>query len=408
MDDIEAELNLTDHAEADADDESENGISVRASTRACVPPSLLAPALCPAESRETGFRHSVRLCVEAVRDAMLHQRWEEAAMYMSHYTQALEDNRLKKFYTSKQIMWRFGCEILHQHPNTNPETIIDFYEQMKNFGVGYFAKISLDQAMHLLLGGQAEEARRQLSVAENWRYGKQSISLQSQELLLIRAYRAFLDYITWRQKKTLAEEEADQQGEGRNPEMHSYFRQACVTLQEIIRQPGVWDSFVLAYVDMLEFYHDNETAESVLKDYAYDKSFPANPNAHVYLFDFLKRHNAPVKKQLKVLEILHTLVPSHKLVLDYCHLLLTQGEDDQAYRALLLIMELLEYITWKYNVHGWTCLKEVIIALSERCRSPPDLPQYKCQTFFCPSIFRNLNAKIAGKVECTNHTSEYY
>lgn len=32
--------------------------------------------------------------------------------------------------------------------------------------------------------------------------------------------------------------------------MHSYFRQASVTLQEIIKQPGVWDPFVLACVDV--------------------------------------------------------------------------------------------------------------------------------------------------------------
>lgn len=35
---------------------------------------------------------------------------------------------------------------------------------------------------------------------------------------------------------------------GSNREMHSYFRQASVTLKEIVSQPGVWDPFVLSYI----------------------------------------------------------------------------------------------------------------------------------------------------------------
>lgn len=54
---------------------------------------------------------------------------------------------------------------------------------------------------------------------------------------------------------------------------------------------------------MLEFYNDQKEAEKVLKDYAYDKAFPANPNAHVYLYEFLRRNNAPMKTLLKVLQV---------------------------------------------------------------------------------------------------------
>lgn len=54
---------------------------------------------------------------------------------------------------------------------------------------------------------------------------------------------------------------------------------------------------------MLEYYGDNEEAQKVLNDYAYDNSFPPNPNAHVYLYQFLKRHDAPDKKLMKVLKV---------------------------------------------------------------------------------------------------------
>lgn len=54
---------------------------------------------------------------------------------------------------------------------------------------------------------------------------------------------------------------------------------------------------------MLEFYEDHEEALKVLNDYAYDDTFPPNPNAHVYLYQYLKRHNATDKKLIKVLKV---------------------------------------------------------------------------------------------------------
>lgn len=107
---------------------------------------------------------------------------------------------------------------------------------------------------------------------------------------------------------------------------------------------------------MLEFYEDNEEAEKVLNDYAYDNTFPPNPNAHVYLYQYLKRHDTPEKKSMKVLkvkqhvekvtvkhtndiqglmrllmyfllpQILQTLVPSHELMLEYSSFLLQSGK----------------------------------------------------------------------------------
>lgn len=54
---------------------------------------------------------------------------------------------------------------------------------------------------------------------------------------------------------------------------------------------------------MLDFYEDYEEALNVLKNYAYDNTFPPNPNAHVYLYQYLKRHEAPERKLIKVLKV---------------------------------------------------------------------------------------------------------
>ncbi|XP_041951917.1 TATA box-binding protein-associated factor RNA polymerase I subunit A isoform X1 [Alosa sapidissima] len=399
MDDIEVELNVA------GADESDDDTWVRGTVK-LTPSLLLPPAVFPERSNMSGFHKTIKLCLLAIKDAMLHHRWEDAAKYISYYTQALEDTSTGNQLMSPEIMWRLGCEILHHHPNSKPEDIIDLYERMKNFGVKNFAKISLDHAFHLLKNGQLEEAKRQLSVAESWRYGKQSAA-QSQDLTLIRVYRGFLDYITWNHRRSLGEE-ADHNGDGSNPEMHSYFRQASVTLQEVIRSPGIWDSFVLAYVEMLEFYNDKEGAEKVLKDYAYDKAFPANPNAHVYLYEFLRRNNAPKRKLMEVLEILQALVPSHKLMLQYCFFLLNSGDDDdddddddyKIQRALQVIMDLLEYISWKQNPYAWKCLWDVIVSLLKRHRVDVLAQEWhKRKELWMPLHFRTYHARQDARVD---------
>ncbi|OWK08587.1 TAF1A [Cervus elaphus hippelaphus] len=75
-----------------------------------------------------------------------------------------------------------------------------------------------------------------------------------------------------------------------------------VNLCALIQIPGVWDPFVKSYVEMLEFYGDRDGAREVLNNYAYDEKFPSNPNAHVYLYNFLKREKAPREKLISVLK----------------------------------------------------------------------------------------------------------
>ena len=54
---------------------------------------------------------------------------------------------------------------------------------------------------------------------------------------------------------------------------------------------------------MLEHYQQHEEVSKVLEDYAYDESFPPNPNAHVYLYRHLKMRDAPEKKLRRVLKV---------------------------------------------------------------------------------------------------------
>lgn len=54
---------------------------------------------------------------------------------------------------------------------------------------------------------------------------------------------------------------------------------------------------------MLVYYDSHEEALAVLNNYAYDETFPPNPNAHVYLYNYLKEHNPSEKNLIKVLKV---------------------------------------------------------------------------------------------------------
>lgn len=56
-----------------------------------------------ATRRESGFHHSTRLCLEQIREALLHHRWQEATEYISCYSQILEDTNFGSAQKDKEV-----------------------------------------------------------------------------------------------------------------------------------------------------------------------------------------------------------------------------------------------------------------------------------------------------------------
>ncbi|XP_048841939.1 TATA box-binding protein-associated factor RNA polymerase I subunit A [Brienomyrus brachyistius] len=367
MDDISAEWMTAPARDCgsdngDDDDDVEEQEPIRKRSKG---PDLPVPAPWYGEtSKETGFHRSARLCLNQIRECLFEHRWQEAAKYLISYFQTLEDTSTHRQLLAAEIIFRLGSEILHHHPNSRLEDVNRFFDLMKNTGVRGYLKVCLEQSFHLLLTGNFDDAVRQLTTAESWRYGKQSAA-QGDRMKLVHAYRGFLSYLSWISKKGSTSEDDDADLSA-TQEMHTYFRQACISLQEILKLPGVWDPFVVGYVNMLEFYSDHEGALHVLKEYAYDNSFPPNPNAHVYLYRFLKRQGATEKKQIRVLKILGALVPSHELMLELFSLLLQSGTEQDLKEALGVIFNLLDDCSWKRSVAPWTCFRDIIKILRKK------------------------------------------
>ncbi|XP_064132955.1 TATA box-binding protein-associated factor RNA polymerase I subunit A isoform X4 [Loxodonta africana] len=311
--------------------------------------------------KEKDFAKTTSACLGLIQEALLKHQWEKAAEYMHSYFQILEDSDAGKRQAAPEIIWRLGSEILYYHPKSNVETFSTFADRMKNIGVMNYLKISLQHALYLLHHGMLEDANRSLSQAETWRYGEKS---SSQDILinLVQAYKGLLQYYTWSKKKMelskLDEEDYAYGTATQNMRSHSW--KTSVNLSALIQIPGVWDPFVKSYVEMLEFYGDQDGAREVLTNYAYDEKFPSNPNAHVYLYNFLKREKAPKEKLISVLKILYQIVPSHKLMLEFHRILRNSDKEEHHKLGLEVLFAILDFAGCTKNITAWKYLAKYL------------------------------------------------
>uniref|UniRef100_A0A452HYX1 Uncharacterized protein n=1 Tax=Gopherus agassizii TaxID=38772 RepID=A0A452HYX1_9SAUR len=318
--------------------------------------------------KATEFQETKKACLNYIQDALLQHQWQRAAEFMTNYLETLENTSAEKQMAAPEVIWRIGTEILCHHSKSSIEEFNYFAEQMKNLGVKRYLKVCLEHVFHLLCNGLIDEAYQNLSLAEGWRYGEQTTA-QDKELKLIQAYKGLLDYYNWTKKRTAMLELGEYQygnfADSVEQEMHSFFRQAAVNLKEIIKIPGVWDPFVKSYVDLLEFYEDYDEVRQVLSEYAYNSKFPPNPNAHVYYYQFLKRQGESKKTLMSVLKILHEIVPSHELMLEYNAMLQKSRKRKNHRLGLEIIFMLLDFAGWKEHVKAWSCLAKQIKQILE-------------------------------------------
>ncbi|XP_004685508.1 PREDICTED: TATA box-binding protein-associated factor RNA polymerase I subunit A [Condylura cristata] len=311
--------------------------------------------------KEKDFAQTTNACLNFIQEALQKQQWQRAAEYMHSYLQILEDSDSYKRQAAPEIIWKLGSEILYYHPKSNVETFNTFADRMKNIGVMNYLKISLQHALYLLHHGMLEDANRSLSQAETWRYGEKS---SSQEILinLVQAYKGLLQYYTWSKKKMelskLDEDDYAYNAASQNMLNHSW--KTSINLGPLIKIPGVWDPFVKCYVEVLDFYGDHDGAREVLTNYAYDEKFPSNPNAHIYLYNFLKKEKAPKEKLISVLKILYQIVPSHKLMLEFHRLLRKSDKEEHHKLGLEVLFGILDFAGCTKNIIAWKYLAKYL------------------------------------------------
>ncbi|XP_040316978.1 TATA box-binding protein-associated factor RNA polymerase I subunit A isoform X3 [Herpailurus yagouaroundi] len=258
--------------------------------------------------KEKDFAQTTSACLNRIQEALLKHQWPQAAGYMHSYFQILEDSDSHKRQAAPEIIWKLGSEILFYHPKSNMETFNTFADRMKNMGVMNYLKISLQHALYLLHHGMLEDANRNLSRAETWRYGEKS---SSQEVLinLIQAYKGLLQYYTWSKKKMELSnlDEDDYAYNTASQTMLNHSWKTSVNLGALIQTPGVWDPFVKSYV-----------------------------------------------------EILYQIVPSHKLMLEFHRLLKKSEKKDHHKLGLEVLFGVLDFAGCTKNITAWKYLAKYL------------------------------------------------
>ncbi|XP_051042455.1 TATA box-binding protein-associated factor RNA polymerase I subunit A isoform X2 [Phodopus roborovskii] len=258
--------------------------------------------------KKRDFAQTTSTCLSFIQEALLKHQWRQAAEYMHSYLQTLEDSDTYRRQAAPEIIWKLGSEILFYHPKSNVETFNNFADRMKNIGVLNYLKISLQHALYLIHHGMLEDANRILSDAETWRYGEKS---SSQEVLinLVQAYKGLLQYYTWSRKK-MELSEIDKDDYAYTAKTRNMLSQSCRTSTNIcalLKTPGVWDPFVKSYV-----------------------------------------------------EILHEIVPSHPLMLEFHTLLRKSDTEEHRKLGLGVLFEVLDFAGCSKNITAWKYLAKYL------------------------------------------------
>ncbi|XP_075921246.1 TATA box-binding protein-associated factor RNA polymerase I subunit A isoform X2 [Petromyzon marinus] len=244
-----------------------------------------------------------------LHEALLRHHWVRAAHLLLPALGSLET--WGKNALLPEIYWKAGAEVMMNHPQRSMEQFSLFANRMKSFSRDLKLKVCLEHTWNLLCQGREQEAHREL-LAFTARH--KDLASPSCVLLvdLIQGYCGLLHYYDWQQQKDRLSSGNDvgdtQTNSAALKEMHHSFRKSSLNFISILQKPGVWDIFTPKYV-----------------------------------------------------EVLHKLVPSHELMLEYSRLLHESGTDTMQERISVL-MSVLDYSPWQRDVRPWQSLAELISA----------------------------------------------
>ncbi|CAL1263170.1 unnamed protein product [Larinioides sclopetarius] len=169
---------------------------------------------------------------------------------------------------------------------------------------------------------------------------------------LFEAYGAYVDYMM-----QLHTDEVFSNCEMQVSQASQISLEGVITkFKSLIRIPGEWDIFVLKLVEMLESSGKIEEVQEVLCDYA--KCNSCHLNGHIYLCEYLRKHDLDSEIMLDHLKIIAELCPSDERVL----LLIEKwnGYDDEFHKCLKLIFMFLDYPSNGKNIKAWKILSNLL------------------------------------------------
>nr|XP_054758143.1 TATA box-binding protein-associated factor RNA polymerase I subunit A-like isoform X2 [Lytechinus pictus] len=271
-----------------------------------------------------------------------------------------------------ECLWKFGAHVLQNHPDSNAEQIEDLYRFVRKINTANPYQKKLEHALFLLRQERMKDALTTLS--EMWPASKQFANKESNQpeirKKLISANAGLIEYCQWHEK-------TKGRGDDEVVEDATLRKRALTNLGKFNNDPGVWDIFITKQVEMLEIKEGSiNKAEQILNNYLSNN--PGNPNAHVYLYQFIKRNKPTNTNKLKtLLKKLATLLPASEYTLEYVDLL-EKTESAELAEVLPLIFNMADYSTCRYHIALWKTLVEHILPVVESKDKPAKAILKKC------------------------------
>ncbi|XP_041467869.1 TATA box-binding protein-associated factor RNA polymerase I subunit A-like [Lytechinus variegatus] len=299
-----------------------------------------------------------------LKECILQEKWEDSIQILcAQCTYQRPDI---------ECLWKFGAHVLQNHPDSNAEQIEDLYRFVRKINTTNPYQKKLEHALFLLRQDRMKDALTTLS--EMWPASKKCANKESNQpeirKKLISANAGLIEYCQWHEK-------IKGRGDDEVVEDATLRKRALTNLGKFNNEPGVWDIFITKQVEMLETKEGSiNKAEQILNNYLSNN--PGNPNAHVYLYQFIKRNKPTKTNKLKtLLKKLATLLPASDYTLEYVDLL-EKTESAELAEVLPLIFNMADYSTCRYHIALWKTLVEHILPVVESKDKPAKAILKKC------------------------------
>ncbi|XP_071962284.1 TATA box-binding protein-associated factor RNA polymerase I subunit A-like isoform X2 [Antedon mediterranea] len=315
-------------------------------------------------NNRAGDMNQVECLISALRETLLTHRWYKAndvLMCLARHS----------IWTTRDYTWKCGAEVVYQHAASNKEIKELFFRKVETSNFYNCKEKHMERVFNLLRENQFEEAYKVIQD----KVGKAGQKTKWQEMTekewkkLIVAYTGLIEFALWTQREQ-TEDHDENEEESKQSDKHGEL--AINNIMSILDTPGIWDVFILCYIELMKPFDDNKKLKSVLMKYNEDN--PGNPNSYVYLYQYLQSTDGPLKEQISILEKLVAKVPSSEFVLELyerLHILERRKKSrkitsEVKRKSIVMLFDMLDYACWQDTVQPWKLLCDEITRVRKR------------------------------------------
>ncbi|XP_076800034.1 TATA box-binding protein-associated factor RNA polymerase I subunit A-like [Clavelina lepadiformis] len=327
-----------------------------------------------------------------LRAKLLQHKWGDVATIL-HGIAMLSWKKYNNNPNS-EIMWRIGSDVLHHHPlGFNNHELLDTHRRTMGL---YFETIDqthvlLEYVFSLILKQDFEKAEEELkyyqSIDKGIRYKDRRRKNIAFWAKIIEGYLGLIEYALWKIMVTKEDTNFSTQQDmfdittDNNEKNNETLAELATShFRKILSEPGTWDIFVLKHAEILLYYNDVEQLKDDLCSYSVTNK--DNPNAHKYLYRYLKNYESDrdVSQLITLLKRLHVISPADPEMLDLHRYLFDKWSNDfqssefrkepGSYVDLLesfeVLLCMLDHACWIDDIRPWRALDSSLKAIQDK------------------------------------------